>query len=72
MEYPPGWNCQVIVAKLELYLVGSLSWTEALAVAEHLEACVDCASWLALRRGDSAEAVATPPSRGPRGGGRRD
>jgi anti-sigma factor ChrR (cupin superfamily) len=59
----------VVVVKLELYLVGSLSWPEALAVAEHLEACADCFGWMARRRADTADGFAGPPSRGPVTGG---
>ena len=68
MEYPTGWTCELVVVKLELYLVGSLSWAESLAVAEHMEACADCGSDLA-RRGSPTRA--TPPRRRPGTGGRR-
>ena len=68
MDYPSGWNCELVVIKLELYLVGSLSWAESLAVAEHLEACADCIGFMARRRGDG---IASPPSPGPGTGGRR-
>ena len=49
MEYPSGWTCEVTVVKLEYYLLGTLSPDEALAVAEHLEACAGCGHRLALR-----------------------
>jgi hypothetical protein len=47
-EYPAGWTCELVVLRLELYLAGTLPWGEALAVAEHLEACLVCAQRLAL------------------------
>ncbi len=50
MEYPPGWTCELIVLRLEYYLVGTLPLVEALAVAEHVEACAGCAQFLVLRR----------------------
>jgi hypothetical protein len=71
VEYPPGWTCERVGVRLEVYLVGSLSWAEALAVADHLEACADCIVRLALRRGDTGDGFVAPPSRGPDGGGRR-
>jgi hypothetical protein len=49
MEFPSGWTCEVVVVKLELYLLDTLSRGEALAVAEHLEACPGCAQILVLR-----------------------
>jgi hypothetical protein len=48
VEYPAGWTCERITLKLEYYLVGSLPRAEALAVAEHIEACVLCAQRLVL------------------------
>jgi anti-sigma factor RsiW len=48
VEYPMGWTCGRVTLKLEFYLVGSLPHAEALAVAEHIEACVSCAQRLAL------------------------
>ena len=48
VEYPSGWTCELIVVKLELYLRDTLSRGESLAVAEHLEACVECAQHLVL------------------------
>ena len=50
MEYPHGWTCELVVVKLELYLLGSLPLDDALAVAEHVEACAECAHDLVLRR----------------------
>jgi hypothetical protein len=46
MEYPPGWTCEGVRVRLERYLVLTLPSGEALAVAEHLEACVLCAQRL--------------------------
>jgi len=42
MEYPPGWTCDVVVLKLEVYILDTLPRADALAVAEHLEACHEC------------------------------
>lgn len=71
MEYPLDWTCEMVVVRLELYLVGSLTWAEALAVADHLEACADCIHQLALRRSDAVDGFTAPPSRGRETGGRR-
>jgi anti-sigma factor RsiW len=43
IDYPPGFTCDLIVSRLERYIVGTLPRAEALAVAEHLEACSTCA-----------------------------
>jgi anti-sigma factor RsiW len=43
IDYPPGFTCELIVLRLERYVVGALPHAEALAVAEHLEACPSCA-----------------------------
>jgi hypothetical protein len=51
MEYPAGWTCEVVVLRLEWYLVDTLPRAEALAVAEHLEACLECAQRLMLAGG---------------------
>jgi anti-sigma factor RsiW len=48
MEYPAGWTCELVVLRLEWYLVDTLPRAEALAVAEHLEACLECAQRLML------------------------
>ena len=48
MEYPAGWTCEVVVVRLEAYLLGTLLWADALALAEHIEACVSCAQLLVL------------------------
>jgi anti-sigma factor RsiW len=50
VEYPSGWTCELTVVKLELYLLGTLSRAEALAVADHLEACPGCTQRLVLWR----------------------
>jgi anti-sigma factor RsiW len=47
-EYPAGWTCDVVVLCLERYLSSTLPLGEALAVAEHLEACVLCLQRLVL------------------------
>jgi anti-sigma factor RsiW len=50
MEYPIGWTCDVVIVRLELYLDARLPLGDALAIAEHLEACVECAVHLAVPR----------------------
>jgi hypothetical protein len=47
-EYPAGWTCEVVVLRFERYLACTLAPGEALAVAEHLEACLVCAQRLVL------------------------
>ena len=50
MNYPAGWTCQRTSQHFESYLLGSLVLVEALAVAEHVEACDGCAQRLVLVR----------------------
>jgi hypothetical protein len=50
MDYPPGWTCELTVRQLELHLQLTLPHRDALAVAEHLEACLECAHCLVLLR----------------------
>ena len=57
-EYPPGWTCELVIIRIERYLSGALPLGEALALAEHLEACVVCAQRLFLME---------PPRAGRRG-----
>ena len=57
MEYPPGWTCNRTLLQLETYLLGTLVWAEALAVAEHVEACDGCAQRLVLLRVTIAERI---------------
>lgn len=47
-EYPRGWTCEVTILRLESYVLRTLSRGEALAIAEHLEACPPCAQLVAL------------------------
>jgi hypothetical protein len=49
-EYPVGWTCEVTLVRLERYIVATLPRREMLALAEHLEACLECAQELALLR----------------------
>ena len=56
--YPAGWTCELVVLRFERYRSNTLPLAEALALAEHLEACVVCAQRLA-----SVE----PPGAGRRG-----
>ncbi len=57
-EYPAGWTCEVVVLRVERYLSSTLPLGEALAMAEHLESCMECAQrlWLVEK-----------PRAGPRG-----
>lgn len=50
MEYPSGWTCERTALEFETYLLGTLLAAEALAVAEHLEACTGCAERLVVYR----------------------
>jgi anti-sigma factor RsiW len=50
VEYPPGWTCERTVLQFEYYLLSKLPLGEALAVAEHLEACDWCPQHLVLYR----------------------
>jgi hypothetical protein len=63
VDYPSGWTCELVILRLEHYLLGTLSHDGALAMAEHLEACACCAQCLGLLQPG-------PSSRGH--GGRRD
>jgi hypothetical protein len=47
-EFPVGWTCQLVLVRLEQYRASTLPRAEALALAEHLEACVGCAQRLVL------------------------
>ena len=47
-NYPTGWTCERTILNFELYLLSTLPLSESLAIAEHLEACEDCAQRLAL------------------------
>jgi anti-sigma factor RsiW len=49
-DYPAGWTCELIAVRIERYLVSALPHGEALAVAEHIEACVWCAERIAMVR----------------------
>jgi anti-sigma factor RsiW len=50
MEYPTGWTCERAERQLEAYLLSRLVLAEALALAEHLEACPSCPERLVLYR----------------------
>jgi anti-sigma factor RsiW len=50
LDYPSGWTCERLVLELGYYLLGTLPLSEALAVAEHLEACDGCSQRLVLFR----------------------
>jgi Putative zinc-finger len=50
MDYPAGWTCERTVRQFEAYLLSTLAWLEALAVAEHLEACDGCTQKIVIYR----------------------
>jgi hypothetical protein len=50
MDYPRGWNCGRTALSFEHYLRSTLVLAEALAIAEHLEACEGCAHQIILYR----------------------
>jgi hypothetical protein len=50
LEYPPGWTCERTALRFEHYLLSTLPLGNALAVAEHLEACDGCAQRLVFYR----------------------
>jgi|GEM_PF-1596455 len=62
MEYPPGCTCALALARLEAYLLRTLSRLEALAIAEHLEACPPCAHHLAVLRRPAGGSPAGDPA----------
>jgi hypothetical protein len=49
MEYPRHCTCEVVVLRLESYVRYTLAHGDALAIAEHLEACESCTQLLAIR-----------------------
>ena len=55
-EYPAGYTCEVTVVLLERYVAGTLPRADALAVAEHLEACPPCMERLVIIRFGMADA----------------
>ncbi len=48
MEFPAGCTCEFTILRFEGYLQATLSLSECLAIAEHIEACVTCAQRLVL------------------------
>jgi hypothetical protein len=58
MEYPSGWTCEVVLLRLEFYLAGTLSYADMLALAEHVEACAECAHRLEQGRAAGGAAPA--------------
>jgi anti-sigma factor RsiW len=50
IDHPSGWTCDRSVLQFEYYLSSTLPRVEALAIAEHVEACAECAQRLALYR----------------------
>ena len=50
MNYPDAVTCEVVIVRLQLYLVSAVPRGEALAMAEHFEACLECAHHLVLVR----------------------
>jgi hypothetical protein len=47
-EFPAGCTCEFTILRFEGYLQATLSLSECLAIAEHIEACVTCAQRLVL------------------------
>jgi hypothetical protein len=47
-EFPAGCTCEFAILRFEGYLLATLSVTDCLAIAEHIEACVTCAERLVL------------------------
>jgi hypothetical protein len=52
VSYPAGWTCDRVTVRLERYLLSTLPLGEALAIAEHIEACVWCGQAVVLLRID--------------------
>lgn len=52
IDYPPGWSCERVTLRFERYLLGTLEQGDALALAEHIEACEWCGHALVLFRLD--------------------
>jgi hypothetical protein len=55
MDYPAGWTCERTALRFESYLLSALALLDALAVAEHLEACEGCAQRIVIFRVTIAE-----------------
>jgi hypothetical protein len=62
-DYPVGWTCELIIVRIERYLVDGLPRVEALAVAEHIEACIWCGERVAMARLLLGETRAAPKQR---------
>jgi len=65
-EYPHGWTCKVTEFRIESYVRRTLDLADALAIAEHVEACESCAQLLVLMVGHVPIGTAFR-SGGPRG-----
>jgi len=50
MDYPSGWTCERTTRQFESYLLSTLALLDSLAVAEHLEACQECAHTILIYR----------------------
>jgi hypothetical protein len=59
MDYPSGWTCERTTRQFEPYLLSTLALLDSIAVAEHLEACDECAQTILIYRYSL-----TPPRRG--------
>ena len=55
MDYPAGWTCERTALRFEAYLLKTLALIDAIAVAEHLEACPGCAQRIVTFRLTLAE-----------------
>jgi hypothetical protein len=55
VNYPAGWTCERTGREFQAYLLCTLALLEALAVAEHLEACQGCAHSIVIYRATLAQ-----------------
>jgi hypothetical protein len=50
VDYPAGWTCERTAQEFRAYLLSTSALLEALAVAEHLEACPGCTQSIVIYR----------------------
>jgi hypothetical protein len=50
MDYPADWTCERTIRQFESYLLSTMELLDSLAMAEHLEACVECAGTIVMYR----------------------
>jgi anti-sigma factor RsiW len=56
VDYPAGWTCERTARQFEAYVLSTLALLEALAVAEHLEACPGCTQSIVIYRATLGQA----------------